>query len=177
MNPVLLTAALFAAVCLAVVVSAVRLVPAGSRALVLRWGRVSREVGPGIVGVLPGIERVLVLSIQPSRLEPVPVTATTRDGADVRVDLSVLWRLRDVERSLLAAPDITAATWDAVEHAARQVVNETVLRALVEERATALTDVTSRATAVAAEWGAAIMDVDVLNVELRAGPELLRLLG
>jgi regulator of protease activity HflC (stomatin/prohibitin superfamily) len=176
MNPALVTATLLVALCVAVVVSTVRLVPTGSYALVLRWGRVARESGPGVVAVVPGVDRLVVLSAQPSRLEPVPVVATTRDGVDVRMELSVRWRVVDPARSLLAVPDAATATADAVEHAARHVVNETPLRALVEERSDVLAGLDERASAVTAEWGAAVLDVDALEVELRAGPELLRLL-
>ena len=115
--------------------------------------------------------------MQPQRVEPVLVTATTRDGVDVRVDLSVVWQLVEPERSLRAVPDVVTATADAIEHAARQVVHETGLRALVEERAAALEGVASRASATAQEWGVTVLDTDVLDVELRAGPELARLLG
>jgi regulator of protease activity HflC (stomatin/prohibitin superfamily) len=69
------------------------------------------------------------------------------------------------------------ATADAVEHAARQVIGETELRALVAERVSALAGVEPRASAVAQEWGVAVLDVDALDVELRTGPELGRLLG
>ncbi|HET6562678.1 MAG TPA: hypothetical protein VFG72_12445, partial [Marmoricola sp.] len=87
------------------------------------------------------------------------------------------WRLVDPERSLLAVPDAGTATADAVEHATRQVVHETELRVLVEGRTAALMDVADRASATAHEWGATVLDVDVLDVELRAGPELVRLLA
>ena len=90
--------------------------------------------------------------------------------------LSVLWRVVDPARSHLAVPDAATATADAVEHAARHVVHETRLRALVEERSDVLAGLDTRASAITAEWGAAVLDVDALEVELRAGPELLRLL-
>jgi regulator of protease activity HflC (stomatin/prohibitin superfamily) len=143
----------------------------------MRWGLVSRVAGPGVVRVVPGLDRVRVLDLQPHRMEPVPVAATTRDGVDVRLDLSVLWRVLEPERSLRAVPDVAVATADAVEHAARQVIGETDLRALVAERVSALAGLGARASAVAQEWGVAVLDVDALDVELRAGPELGRLLG
>jgi regulator of protease activity HflC (stomatin/prohibitin superfamily) len=177
MHPAIVTAILVLALVVVVVVTTVHVVPTGSRALVLRWGLVSRVAGPGLVRVVPGLDRVRVLDMQPHRLEPVPVTATTRDGVDVRVDLSVLWRLVEPERSLRAVPDVATATADAVEHTARQVLGETTLRALVEERTATLADVDARTSAIAKEWGATVMDVDVLDVEVRAGPPLVRLLG
>lgn len=177
MNPALVTAILVLALAVAVVVTTVHVVPTGSRALVMRWGLVRRVVGPGLVRVVPGLDRVRVLDMQPRRMEPVPVAATTRDGVDVRVDLSVLWRLVEPERSLRAVPGVATATADAVEHTARQVVGEITLRTLVEKRTAALSHVHARASATAREWGATVSDVDVLDVEVRAGPALARLLG
>ncbi|HET6562827.1 MAG TPA: SPFH domain-containing protein, partial [Marmoricola sp.] len=137
MNPALLSAILLTALIVAVVLATVHVVPAGRYALVVRWGTVSRVAGPGLVRVVPGLDRLRVLDVQPRRLEPVPVVTTTRDGVDVRVELSVVWRLVDPERSLLAVPDAGTATADAVEHATRQVVHETELRVLVEGRTAA----------------------------------------
>jgi regulator of protease activity HflC (stomatin/prohibitin superfamily) len=104
MHPALVTVIVVVALVLVVVVSAVHVVPTGSRALVMRWGLVSRVAGPGVVRVVPGLDRVRVLDLQPHRMEPVPVAATTRDGVDVRLDLSVLWRVLEPERSLRAVP-------------------------------------------------------------------------
>jgi regulator of protease activity HflC (stomatin/prohibitin superfamily) len=177
MHPAIVTAILVIALAVVVVVTTVHVVPTGSRALVMRWGLVSRVAGPGLVRVVPGLDRVRVLDMQQHRLEPVPVTATTRDGVDVRVDLSVLWQLVEPERSLRAVPDVATATADAVEHTARQSLGETTLRTLVEERTAALADVDARSSAAAREWGATVLDVDVLDVEVRAGPALVRLLG
>ena len=70
MNPALVTATLLVALCVAVVVSTVRLVPTGSYALVLRWGRVARESGPGVVAVVPGVDRLVVLSDPKGALPP-----------------------------------------------------------------------------------------------------------
>lgn len=177
MNPAIVTGVLVLALAVVAVVTTVHVVPQGSRALVLRWGLVSRVAGPGLVWVVPGLDRVRVLDLQPHRLEPVPVTATTLDGVDVRVDLSVLWRLVEPERSLRAVLDVAAATADAAEHTARRALGETTLRTLLEERTAALADVDVRTSAAAREWGATVLDVDVLDVEVRAGPALVRLLG
>jgi regulator of protease activity HflC (stomatin/prohibitin superfamily) len=55
---------------LAVLAAAVvRVVPEHQRAVVLRFGRVARVAGPGLIALLPGMERLVRISLRESSLE------------------------------------------------------------------------------------------------------------
>jgi regulator of protease activity HflC (stomatin/prohibitin superfamily) len=158
------------------VVSAVKVVPPGRVAVVARFGRVVRTSPPGPALVVPLVDRVTVLQALPSRIEPLHVTGATRDNVDVRITASLTWQVVDPVLALSASPDPTTATVDAVEHGAQTGISEIDLRDLLADREAAMERVLPRADEATRQFGVAVLDLDVLDTEVRVGPELLRLL-
>jgi regulator of protease activity HflC (stomatin/prohibitin superfamily) len=167
---VALLAAVFA------VLSAVTVVPPGRVAVVARFGRAVRTKSPGLAVTVPLVDRVTVLQTLPSRVEPLHVSGTTRDGVDVRITASLMWQVVDPARALSASPDPATATMDVVEHAVQAGVGEVDLRDLLADREAAMERVLPRADDATRQFGATVLDVGILDAEVRVGPELLRLL-
>jgi regulator of protease activity HflC (stomatin/prohibitin superfamily) len=176
MDPFLAAALGTLALVVVLVRSAIRVVAVGTCAVVTRFGRVTRVATPGLVGLVPGFDRLHRVTVEPHRTEPVIVTAVTRDGFDVRVLASVLWQVHDVRASICARHDATTATADAVEICLQRLVSRRDLVALLADRERLFTDVEAELAPMAAAWGVTILDVAALALELRAAPELLRLL-
>ncbi len=177
MEPALATAVLAVGLVLAVVVTAVRVVPVGSCAVVTRLGRLHRVVPSGLAFVVPLVDRVEQMPwARPTRTEPVRVSATTRDGVELRLTLSLLWQLTDPELAILASPDPGTSTADAVERCLHHVVESTELRALLDDLATLADDLVPRANQLCSAWGTHLLDVEVFDAELRLGPQLRRLM-
>jgi regulator of protease activity HflC (stomatin/prohibitin superfamily) len=80
--PWLVTGALVLA---ALAAAMVRVVPENQRAVVLRFGRVARVADPGLIALLPGIERLVRISLRESSLEHLRTRATTLDDVTVWV--------------------------------------------------------------------------------------------
>lgn len=102
---------------------ALRVIPAHERAVVLRCGRVARLKGPGPVVVLPGVERVVRVSLRDFRLEPLVTRAATRDDVTVWVSATAHFRVVDPIRSTVAVPDVYASTADAIEATVRAEID------------------------------------------------------
>lgn len=66
-----------------------RVVPAGHRGVVVRAGRVRRTRATGLAILVPGVERIELVALHPPPIEPLGVTATTRDGVEL-VDVDLL---------------------------------------------------------------------------------------
>ena len=155
----------------------VRVTPAGHCGVVTRAGRAVRSRCSGLLLVVPGLERVEIVSVQPATLDPLHVTATTRDGVSVRLVLSVLWRIVNPARSVAGGQDPQSVTADAVDRLVRHLVADVDLAALLRNREQVLARIPDAAAPQLAPLGAELLDVDLLNAEVRFGPELLRLLG
>jgi regulator of protease activity HflC (stomatin/prohibitin superfamily) len=174
---VLLVVAALAVVTTIGCAAVVRIVPAGHCGVVLRGGRPARSRLSGLFVLLPGIERVAMVPCQPRPIDPLSVNALTRDGVEVRLVISVLWRVADFTLAAQAKPDLWSATADAVDRALHHLVASVDLAALLRERETVLARLPAADLPLVARLGVELIDVDLLDAEVRVGPELLRLLA
>lgn len=155
----------------------VRIVPAGHRGVVIRAGRVARTRPSGLLVVVPVVERVEMVALHPRAIDPLSVTSLTRDGVELRLVVSVLWCVTDPVLAVQAVPDARTAVADAVERALHHLVANLDLAYLLREREPFLARLPVTALPLVSTLGAQLVDVDLLDAEVRVGPELLRLLA
>lgn len=154
----------------------VRVVPAEHCGVVMRAGRAVRSRPSGLTVVAPGIERIEMVALQPGPIDPLGVTALTRDGVEVHLVVSVLWGIADPTLAVHAVPDARAATAAAVERALHHLVANVDLANLLRDREVVMSRLPVVALPFVGHFGAELVDVDLLDAEVRVGPELLRLL-
>jgi regulator of protease activity HflC (stomatin/prohibitin superfamily) len=155
----------------------VRIVPAGHCGVVTRAGRVARTRPSGLLVVMPVVERVAMVALHPRAIDPLGVTVTSRDGVEVRLVVSVLWRVSDAALAALPGPDGRTAVADAVERALHHLVANVDFRYLLAARQSLLAELPVTTLPLVAPFGVELVDVDLLDAEVRVGPELLRLLA
>lgn len=153
--------------------SAVHLVPASERGVVLRLGRPVRCSGSGLRLTLPLLERMVVVPAGESFLDPVNARATNRDQAHVSVWACGRFRVRDPLR-WCERPDGYARTLNALEAAMREDVGMTALDDLVgypAGREGQLQDATNR---VVEAWGVEVTGLEPVAVEVAVDQRLLQ---
>ena len=175
MNAAVLVVAAAPAVTVALGFAALRVVPAGHCGVVLGAARVARLRPSGLVLVVPGVERVAMVTTQPRSIDTLSATARTCDGVEVRLVISVLWRVVDPTLAVQAAPDARAATEDAVERALHHLVAHVDLANLLRDRESAPVWLPATAVPFLSSFGVELIDVDLCDAEVRVGPELLQL--
>ncbi len=173
----LMVAAALVAVVAATGWSVVRIVPAEHCGVVTRAGRVTRSRPSGLALVTPGLERIEMVALQPAPIDPLGVMALTRDGVEVRLVVSLLWCVADPTRAVHAVPDARGATAAAAERALHHLVANVDLANLLRHREVVLSGLPVIALPLVRPIGVELVDVDLLDVEVRVGPELLRLLA
>lgn len=172
----LIAAALVAAVA-ATGCAVVRIVPAEHCGVVTRAGRVTRSRPSGLALVTPALERIEMVALQPAPIDPLGVTALTRDGVEIRLVVRVLWCVADPTRAVHAVPDARGATTAAAERALHHLVANVDLAHLLQHRERVLSRMAVIALPLVGPLGVELVDVDLLDLEVRVGPELLRLLA
>lgn len=155
----------------------VRIVPAGHCGVVIRAGRVVRTRPSGLCVVFPVVERVEIVALNPRAIDPLSVTSLSRDGVELRLVVSVLWRVIDPALVVQAVPDAQTAVADAVARALHHLVANVDLGSLLRDRESILGRLPVSALPLVIRFGAELVDVDLLDAEVRFGPELLRLLA
>ncbi len=155
----------------------VRVVPAGHRGVVVRAGRPRREAGEGLVAVVPVLDRVTMVSLHPATIDPVVVPAITHDGAEVRVVLSVLWQVTEPTAASGAEPGAGSVTALVVERAVRREAAHADLGRLLRDQAALVRLTPEDETLLHEHAGVRVLDIAIVDTEVRASPELLRLLA
>lgn len=155
----------------------VRVVPAGHCGVVTRGGRVARSRSPGPTLVAPGLERIDMVALCPAPIDPLGVTVLTGDGVEVRLTVSVLWRVVDPTLVVRTVPDARTVVEAAVERGLHHLVATVDLAHLLREREVVLARLPATTQLLVAPLGVELVDVDLLGAEVRVGPELLGLLA
>jgi regulator of protease activity HflC (stomatin/prohibitin superfamily) len=154
-----------------------RVVPAGHVGVVRRAGRAQRVVPPGPVGVVPGLDRVDLVALHPRPLDPVATTATTADGVEVYVVVSVVWQVVDPRLTIGAVPDPATVVAEWVERGLHHLTAGAQFADLLRERHAAVRRLPETLGAALAPFGIRVLDIDLLDIDVRVGAELLRLLA
>ncbi|HYH32233.1 MAG TPA: SPFH domain-containing protein [Pseudonocardia sp.] len=163
-------------VALAVVLLAlcsVRSVPVDERIVVLRPGRRARLRGPGVVAVVPGLDRGVRVPLRERWYDVTRLDATTRDAVRVTVTATATGTLRDPLQYVLSGRPDAAVEW-VLEAELRRCLAERDLGQLATVPATGLPGLAPAASARTAAWGVEITDVQVARIEAGVDAGLVR---
>jgi regulator of protease activity HflC (stomatin/prohibitin superfamily) len=142
--------------------AAVKIVREYQRVVVFRLGRSIGARGPGLVLIIPLVDRVVWVDLRELYLEIPSQTAITEDNANISLDFIVFYKVMDAVTSVLAVQNFAGAAQNIAATTLRSVVGDMTLDDVLSKREqmnewlrTKLDDVTER-------WG-----VKVTNVEVR----------
>lgn len=154
--------------------AAIKVIPEHERALVVRFGRVSRVGGPGVLAVLPVVERVVRICVRDSRMDSVVVRATTRDGVTVWITVAAYFSVVDPVRAYVAVPNLYARTAETIELVVRTEVERTDLKDLPRSSTWPPDRLLHQTNSIVAHWGTEVRHVEIVSIDLQLTAELLR---
>lgn len=147
----------------AVIASAIRIVPEYQRLVVFRLGRcMDRAKGPGIVLLIPGIDRAALVDLREQVREIPHQTAITKDNAPISIDFLWYFKIVDVRESVLQVGNFEMAAQGIATTTLRAVIGGIPLDDVLSEREHINNMLRTRLDEVTERWG-----VKVTNVEIR----------
>jgi regulator of protease activity HflC (stomatin/prohibitin superfamily) len=163
-----------ALIAIAVAVAAVRVAAPQERLVVVRHGR-CRVEGPGLVLLVPGLDRPHRVSMAPQCSNTVVGRALTADGVSVSLVLSVYFHVFDARRAV----GVVEQAWveRALDAAVRAELTEVGLAELAAPSRDLIEQITMGANCRLAPIGTSVDGVTVDQVELSVGMDLLRWAG
>src|SRR4051794_14141322 len=114
--------------------ASVRVLREYERAVVFRLGRVIDEKGPGLVLLIPAVDRMVRVPLRTVILRIPPQEVITRDNVQVRVAAVSYFRVIDPRRAVLDVEDYMAATLQIAQTTLRSVLGKAELDTLLAER-------------------------------------------
>jgi regulator of protease activity HflC (stomatin/prohibitin superfamily) len=149
-----------------IVANAIRIVREYERLVVFRLGRLVGQRGPGLVFLIPIVDRAVRVGLRIVTLDVPPQDIITKDNVTVKVNAVVYFRVVDVQQAVVQVENYLYATSQIAQTTLRSILGQAELDELLAEREklnSALQLVIDRETE---PWGVKVTKVEVKNVDL-----------
>jgi regulator of protease activity HflC (stomatin/prohibitin superfamily) len=151
---------------LALAAASVRVLREYERAIVFRLGRVIDQKGPGLVLLIPAVDRMVRVSLRTVTLRIPPQEVITRDNVPVRVAAVAYFRIIDPQRSVIEVEDFMAATLQIAQTTLRSVLGKAELDSLLSEREHLNESLQQIIDEQTEPWGIKVTTVEIKDVEI-----------
>jgi regulator of protease activity HflC (stomatin/prohibitin superfamily) len=144
----------------------VRVLREYERGVVFRLGRVTSQRGPGLIFLVPAIDRMVRVSLRTITLQIPAQEIITRDNVPARVTAVAYYRISDSTRSVLEIEDVLAATSQIAQTTLRSVLGKAELDALLSERERLNEHLQQIIDDQTEPWGVKVTTVEIKDVEI-----------
>jgi len=141
---------------------AVKIVREYQRVMVFRLGRALGAKGPGLVLLIPFVDRVVWVDLRELYLEIPHQTAITEDNATISIDFIVFYRVVNAAMSVIEVANFAGAAQNIASTTLRSVVGDMALDEVLAKREHMNQVLRVKLDEVTERWG-----VKVTNVEIR----------
>lgn len=142
----------------------VRIIPEYKRLVVFRLGRSVGAQGPGIIFLIPFIDKAVKVDLREVFFDVAPQTCITADNASVSIDFLVYDKVIDPERSVLEVEDYTGAARGLAITTLRAVVGAMDLDDVLSKRDEINKILHEKLDDVTDRWGIRVMAVEIREV-------------
>ena len=151
--------------------SAIKITREYERGVIFRLGRLIGAKGPGIFFIIPGVDKMLRISLRLVTLDIPPQDVITRDNVSIKVNAVVYFRVIDPNKAVVEVENYLYATSQLAQTTLRSVVGQAELDELLSQREKInlrLQDILDKHTE---PWGIKVSLVETKQVDL---PEEMR---
>ena len=136
------------------------------RVVILRLGRLVGTRGPGLVYVIPGIERKYAVDLRTITMDVAPQDVITRDNVSVKVSAVLYFRVVEPSRAIVDVENFVYATSQLAQTTLRSVCGQAHLDELLAEREKFNERLQEILDASTAPWGIKVMMVEIKQIDL-----------
>ncbi|PTR22923.1 regulator of protease activity HflC (stomatin/prohibitin superfamily) [Rhodococcus sp. OK519] len=153
---------------LAVIVAsaAVRVLREYERGVLFRLGRLVDLRGPGLVLLIPAVDRMVRVSLRTVTLNVPMQEVITRDNVPVKVTAVAYFRVVDANRAIVGVEDYFAATSQIAQTTLRSILGKAELDSLLAERERLNEDLQKVIDQQTEPWGVKVTTVEIKDVEI-----------
>jgi regulator of protease activity HflC (stomatin/prohibitin superfamily) len=146
--------------------SAVRVLREYERGVVFRLGRLTGARGPGLILLIPAVDRMVRVSLRTVTLEIPAQEVITRDNVPARVTAVAYYRIIDPRRSVVEIENVLAATSQIAQTTLRSVLGKAELDSLLAERERLNEQLQHIIDDQTEPWGVKVTAVEIKDVEI-----------
>jgi regulator of protease activity HflC (stomatin/prohibitin superfamily) len=157
----------FTVIFLVIIASAsIKILREYERGVIFRLGRLIGSKGPGIIFIIPMVDKLLRISLRTVALEIPPQDVITRDNISIKVNAVVYFRVVDPNKAVVGIENYLYATSQLAQTTLRSVIGQSQLDELLSERDNIniqLQDILDKHTE---PWGVKVSLVEIKQVDL-----------
>jgi regulator of protease activity HflC (stomatin/prohibitin superfamily) len=149
-----------------ILISAIRVLNEYERGVIFRLGRLIAAKGPGLILLIPIVDRMVKVSLRTVVLDVPPQDIITKDNVSVQVNAVIYFRVMDPSRAIVEVENYLFATSQLSQTTLRSVLGQVELDDLLSEREKInlqLQDIIDRHTD---PWGIKVSMVEIKHVDL-----------
>ncbi|MFC1495473.1 slipin family protein [Thermodesulfobacteriota bacterium] len=151
---------------LAFLFSAIKVLREYERGVIFRLGRVINTKGPGIIIVIPVIDKLVKVSLRLVTMDVPSQDIITRDNVSVKVNAVVYFRVMDPTNAIVEVENFLFATSQLAQTTLRSVCGQSELDDLLSERDKINTQLQSILDKHTDPWGIKVSTVEVKHIDL-----------
>ena len=160
-----------AVVIIIVVLSGLKIVREYERRVIFRLGRVVGARGPGVIYVIPGIEKAVRIDLRTVTMDIPSQDVITKDNVSLKVNAVLYFRVVDPNRAVVGVENYLFATSQNAQTTLRSVCGEVELDELLAAREKINTHLQTIIDQRTDPWGIKVVQVAVKHIDL---PEEMR---
>jgi regulator of protease activity HflC (stomatin/prohibitin superfamily) len=146
--------------------SAIRVLREYERGVIFRLGRLLKAKGPGLIIVIPIIDKMVRVSLRLVTMDVPPQDVITKDNVSVKVNAVVYFRVVDPEKAVIEVEDYLYATSQLSQTTLRSVLGQSELDELLAEREKINAHLQSILDEHTDPWGIKVTQVEVKHIDL-----------
>jgi regulator of protease activity HflC (stomatin/prohibitin superfamily) len=150
----------------AFVFACINILPEYVRGVVFTFGRFTGVKGPGLILLVPFVQRMVRVDLRVVVMEVPPQDVISRDNVSVRVNAIVFFRVVDAEKAVIQVERYYDATSQLGQTTLRSVLGQHELDEMLAERERLNLDIQAILDKQTAAWGIKVTNVEIKAVDL-----------
>ena len=147
-------------------ISAIKVLNEYERAVLFRLGRIRNIKGPGLIIIIPGIDKIVRIDMRTITMDVPPQDVITKDNVSIKVNAVVYFRVLNANAAVVNVENYLFATSQLAQTTLRSVCGQVELDELLSEREKInlhLQEILDRSTD---PWGIKVSLVEVKHIDL-----------
>ncbi len=149
-----------------ILMSAIRIFREYERGVIFRLGRLVGAKGPGLIIIIPIIDKVVRVSLRTVAMDVPPQDIITKDNVSVKVNAVLYFRVLDPSKAIVEVEDYLFATSQLAQTTLRSILGQAELDDLLSEREKINQELQSIIDHHTDPWGIKVSLVEVKHLDL-----------
>ena len=150
----------------AILFSAFRVLREYERGVVFFLGRFQAVKGPGLIIIIPMIQRMVRVDLRVITMDIPPQDVISKDNVTVHVSAVLYYRVVDAERAIIQVEDYNMATGQLAQTTLRSVLGQHDLDEMLSQRDKLNEDIQNILDEQTASWGIKVTNVEIKHIDL-----------